>query len=383
MIVVSVIAIGVSLMLLVYFMSKKHEAQQKAKGRQRNSSPSLQPQSPSEKTLPGIERVTTLLDTMKKFRKEYTWTDNVAIGFIALVLIHIGAYLLLENQYSKYFWNRGAFFTQVALGAGFAMRVSKKDAKPPQHWLGSIVLVMALLVVGKYTIWPLLPGLPTQASTARTSEQNVYIRGTTATPPTEMFDEECAARAATLNKEMREKIKADFKDQLMMTPIACRESGFNQTKPGTTEVLQGKQDPNDHGVFMINRTNHASKIAELKLDVDKYEGQVAYVRYLLGTPQGIDHWFPEVSGRWYAPMTVNVPVTKKWSGFVQMPKLTKEARYLIKNNKPILAEIDGKEVVITPNSDQQLGSFRNIRFKALEGNDDTIVAIPIKFWPVP
>lgn len=320
---------------------------------------------------------------MKEVAEEQ-WAKNALVVLATLALIHIGAYLLLDDQYSKYFWNRGAVFTQVALGAGFAMRVRKKDAKPPQHWLGSIVLVMALLVVGKYAIWPLLPGMPAQASTStRTPGQSVYVRGTaTLTPPTERFDEECKARASIVNAEMREKIKVDFKDHPFMIPVACRESGYNQTKSGTTEVLKGEKDPNDHGVFQINLTNHAAKIAELKLDVDKYEGQVAYARYLLSTPQGINHWFPVVSGRWYAPMDIAIPITKDWSPYIQIPELTKKIQYHIRNKKPFMAEMDGTEVVMDPTLEKSYGAAKKIRFKSIDGND-SVRDIPIEFHPVP
>jgi hypothetical protein len=319
---------------------------------------------------------------MKEVAEEQ-WAKNALVVLAALALIHIGAYLLLDDQYSKYFWNRGAVFTQVALGAGFAMRVRKKDAKPPQHWLGSIVLVMALLVVGKYAIWPLLPGMPAQASTStRTPGQSVYVRSTTTlTPPTERFDEECKARAATLNTEMREKIKVDFKNHPLMIPIACRESGFNQTKRGTTDVLKG-EDPDNHGAFQINLTHHAAKIKELGLDVDKYEGNAAYTKYLLSKPRGIDNWFPKVAGRWYAPITTVVPVTKDWSGVIEIPSLTKKVDFIIGNKQKILAEIDGIEVIMDPQNPKDRGDFDKIRFKTIEGSDDTIVTIPMEFWPV-
>jgi hypothetical protein len=290
-------------------------------------------------------------------------------------------------------------FTYVALAIAFWVRVRDPKSKPPQHFLGGVLLFFLLLLVLNETglvrmgeKWPVGSGVfppswsvwaSSNTPSSSTSGQNVYARGTaTLTPPTERFDEECKARAAKLNKEMREKIKVDFKDHPWMIPVACRESGFNQTKPGTTEVLKGEQDSNDRGVFQINLTHHAAKIKELGLDVDIYEGNATYTKYLLSTPQGIDHWFPKESGRWYAPMDIAIPITKDWSPYIQIPELTKKIQYLIRNKKPFMAEMDGTEVVMDPTLEKSYGAAKKIRFKSIDGND-SVMDIPIEFHPVP
>lgn len=331
-------------------------------------------------------KLSMLTDLMKGLQSQVGedkqgWILNTITVLTFLCVLQFGLHFMWPHWYAQHWRDGWLVFTEIAAGIGFAMRVREPNAKPMRHLVGTTILAIVLLVTVRNTFFP--PSSGPEKPDSSTNAQAATSRHNAIVPPTEVFDEECKARASILNKEMREKIKVDFKDQPMMIPVGCRESGFNQTKLGTTEVLKGEQDPNDHGIFQINLTNHAAKIAELKLDVDKYEGQVAYVRYLLSTPQGIDHWFPEVSGRWYAPITLSIPVTKEWSPFVQIPKLTKEAGYLINNNKPILAEIDGKEVVFDPNIEIKWGAVRNIRFKSIEGNGDTTVTIPMKFWPVP
>lgn len=259
----------------------------------------------------------------------------------ALVLIHTGAYLLLEDQYSKYFWNRGAFFTQVALGAGFAMRVRKKDAKPPQHWLGFIVLVMALLVVGKYTLWPLLPGKPVQASTTRAG-QSVYVQQTSTPTPITLppltaasFDMEsnpCLERVGWKGPDVK-RIKEALVDYPALLAIACRESELNHMDPKNPHQVLVGRDPRDHGFLQFNSFYHppetVEKVAGCR-DVkdfacsEKY-GKKTYDQY------GLNPWYPygteNESGRTYKPLTIPVIAGVEFGPRINIPRLTKETRF--------------------------------------------------------
>lgn len=97
--------------------------------------------------------------------------------------------------------------------------------------------------------------------------------------------------------------------------------------------------------------------------------------------EGIDEWFPLISGRRYEPISITVPITAEWSPMISIPRVTKKTTFLYK--RPILAEMDGRVVTLDPQKSRNWGSVKKIRFKLLDGDSDQILTIPFEFWPVP
>ena len=165
--------------------------------------------------------------------------------------------------------------------------------------------------------------------------------------------------------------------------LACRETRFNHRDPeNPTKVFQGKIDKDDTGIMQINKRIHKDLLKEKGLNADVFEDSIAFAKFLHDEDKkGIDHWFPLVSGRRYDPITVIVVASKDtWSPVVKIPKLTSGAEFKI--IKPVLAEIDGREVIFDPKVDHHWGSVKQIRFKSIDGAKTTI-RITFNFWPVP
>lgn len=74
----------------------------------------------------------------------------------------------------------------------------------------------------------------------------------------------------------------------MMVNVARCESTFREFgKDG--EVLRGKVNPLDRGIFQINETYHLRDSAKMGIDIYTIEGNIAYARYLYDT-QGTKPW---------------------------------------------------------------------------------------------
>ena len=325
---------------------------------------------------------------MKELREEQ-WVKNALVVLAALALIHIGAYLLLEDLYRPYVWNRWAFFTQVALGAGFAMRVRMKDAKPPRHILGTLVLVIALLVVGKYTVWPLLPKISTQASTTSTPGQSVYVQTSASTSSTtsplltaatfNMEENPCLERIGWKGPDVK-RIKEALVDYPALLAIACRESGLNHMDPkNPDQVLVGKSDPRDKGFLQINSFYHPPETVEKEVgcrDTTEFTcseryGKKVYDKY------GLNPWYPygtrNESGRTYKPLTVPVIAREEYGPRINIPRLTNETRFDHPGHQ-VVVEAEGpdgskKEYTLTHGQYTGMGHVVWLRIK--RGPDET------------
>lgn len=376
MILLSAIAISVSLMLLVHFMSKKHEAQQKAKARQRNSSPSHQPQPPFEKTLPGIERVTTWLDTLRKFREEYTWADNVVIGVIALALIHIGAGIIFESNYGAYMWRKEVIFFQIAMGMGFSMLVKKKDAKPPRHILGVLVILMAIIVTGKMFFSSNKKDSPpssTNAQAATRSKNFIIPNGTPDCFKEKLGPDKDAAYAA-------------FPGQMDLMAVFCRESRFNHMDPeDTTKVYvhknideQTKQVTSvDWGIAQINSA-HDAELTRLGLDKNKREDNLKYAG-ILYDKNGLKDWIPKIGEK----LVFEVEVSDEYSKTFKMPQIDPSERpfnYGFKWSKGTLVmAIDDESRIVTVGNGANLGYPKNYKLKSGEAGEKILVTITYQY----
>lgn len=395
MILLSVIAISVSLMLLVHFMSKKHEAQQKAKARQRNSSPSLQPQPPSEKTLPGIERVTTWLDTLKKFREGYTWADNVVIGVIALALIHIGAGIIFESNYGAYMWRKEVIFFQVAMGVGFSMLAKKKDAKPPRHILGVLVILMAIIVTGKMFFSSNKKDNPPSSTNAQAATRGG--NNTALAPLTrssfEMESKPCLEHDGLKGVDSKQ-IREALKGYPGLLSISCRESKLDHRDPeDTSKILVGKIDPRDLGFLQINTHYHPpAKVEKVAgcTDLKEFSCSEKYGKKLYDE-HGLEPWFPHgpnESGRQYAPFTVTDTAGVDFGPRINIPKITRETRFDV--TTPVIVEVEydsgeKKEFTLTPNKFTDMGiSVKWFRFKRTpDATENGKVTITYTFYKVP
>jgi len=77
-------------------------------------------------------------------------------------------------------------------------------------------------------------------------------------------------------------------DNIMVQIANCESVGFRQfDKDGN--VLRGKQNPQDVGVFQINEHYHLESSKKLGLDIYTLAGNIAYARYLYDT-QGVQPW---------------------------------------------------------------------------------------------
>lgn len=242
---------------------------------------------------------------MKEVR-EQQWVKNAFVVLGALVLIHIGAYLLLDGLYGKYFWNYGMVFAQIAIGAGFAMRQRKPNAKPPQHFLGNLLLVLAVVVIGKYTIWSLLPKWPNQGSTPG---QSVFARTSGHHPHIPMGTPACFKEKLGPDKDLA---YAKFPGQFDVLAVLCRESRFNhfETDGDTVLVNENKNDQTgavtstDTGIAQINSV-HDAELKNRKLDKEKVEDNLEYAK-ILYEKNGLLDWTPRLANN--KVLTFEVPV---------------------------------------------------------------------------
>lgn len=86
---------------------------------------------------------------------------------------------------------------------------------------------------------------------------------------------ETVASDGTTEKIVREY----FSDIPVMIQVARCESHFRHTLADGS-VLRGEVDSADTGVMQINKRYHASKAAELGLDLDNIYDNMKYARYL-------------------------------------------------------------------------------------------------------
>lgn len=76
-----------------------------------------------------------------------------------------------------------------------------------------------------------------------------------------------------------EAVRAYFSDIPIMAEIAGCESGFRQFD-AAGQVLRGKVNPRDTGVFQINLDYHAHEAQRLGTDLSALDGNLRFARYL-------------------------------------------------------------------------------------------------------
>lgn len=80
-------------------------------------------------------------------------------------------------------------------------------------------------------------------------------------------------------KTIKELVADEFKDHPIMIEVAKCESGFTQFST-STEVLRGKSNAHDIGIFQINELYHRKNAESLGINIDTIEGNIAYARVL-------------------------------------------------------------------------------------------------------
>lgn len=264
---------------------------------------------------------------------------------------------------------------QVALGYGVWMLNQNPKSKSLRHRLGvlliSFTLAMVVATTWKPWIRPYFSG---------NSSDKTVSAATTAKPIVTPEKDPCIEDDPQHGPDKEKTIKA-LANHPFLFALACRETRFNHADPeNPTKVHTGKIDKDDTGIMQINKRIHKDLLKEKGLNADVFEDNIAFAKFLYDE-KGIDHWFPLVSGRRYNPITVIVVASKDaWSPVVKIPRLTRGARY--DTMKPVLAEIDGKEVIFDPEVDRHWGSVKQIRFKSIDGAKTTI-RITFEFWPMP
>lgn len=96
-------------------------------------------------------------------------------------------------------------------------------------------------------------------------------------------------------KTIQEIVEQEFKDIPIMIEIAKCESRYRQFDENGN-VLKGKVDNRDTGVFQINKHYHLDTALKLGLDIYTLEGNMAYARYLYEN-EGSQPWNAS-SGCW-------------------------------------------------------------------------------------
>ena len=91
-----------------------------------------------------------------------------------------------------------------------------------------------------------------------------------------------------INKTTKEVITEHFKDVPVMADVAFCESRFRQFD-SDGNVLRGKVNSSDVGVFQINERYHAATAVKLGINLYTLEGNIAYAEYLYET-QGTSPW---------------------------------------------------------------------------------------------
>lgn len=96
-------------------------------------------------------------------------------------------------------------------------------------------------------------------------------------------------RITVVNRSDTEAVVREyFKDIPVLSEIARCESHFRHTLPDGT-ILKGKVDSADTGVMQINKRYHGKKAAELDLNLENLDDNLAYARYLY-EKQGTKPW---------------------------------------------------------------------------------------------
>lgn len=306
------------------------------------------------------------------------WTDGRLVPIlVCFILIHISIYKLAPNFWVSQAWgeewSRCAWFWGIQVAIGIAAGVQKADpSKPIKYKLSTVATILLILTfiihLGGWDIEGQAKGLLEKTPTS------------TAKPIVPLEKDPCIEDDPQHGPDKEKAMKA-LRYHPFLFAIACRETRFNHRDPeDPTKVLRGKIDNDDTGIMQINKRIHKDLIKEKGLNVDVFEDNIAFAKFLYDE-KGIDHWFPLVSGRQYDPITVIVVASKDtWSPVIKIPTLSRGGRY--DTVKPVLAEIDGREVIFDPKVDGHWGSVKQIRFKSIDG-DKTTIRITFNFWPVP
>lgn len=88
-------------------------------------------------------------------------------------------------------------------------------------------------------------------------------------------------------KTIKELVEDEFGVGHIMVDIARCESQYRQFSDG--EVLRGKVNPKDVGIFQINEGYHLSIATKMGIDLETAEGNIAYARHLFET-KGTAPW---------------------------------------------------------------------------------------------
>jgi len=94
--------------------------------------------------------------------------------------------------------------------------------------------------------------------------------------------------ATTIGSDTEARVREYFSDIPVMIQVARCESTFRHTLEDGT-VLKGKVDSRDTGVMQINTYYHGTTAAELGLDLEVLEDNMAYARHLYER-QGTQPW---------------------------------------------------------------------------------------------
>lgn len=113
--------------------------------------------------------------------------------------------------------------------------------------------------------------------------------GTTSalTPQTTVPQPAEPAAEVAVEKTIKELVEDEFGVGHVMVEIARCESQYRQFNEG--EVLRGKVNPKDVGIFQINEGYHLSIATKMDIDIETAEGNIAYARHLFET-KGTAPW---------------------------------------------------------------------------------------------
>jgi len=75
-------------------------------------------------------------------------------------------------------------------------------------------------------------------------------------------------------------VRQYFNDIPIMAEVARCESQFRHHNPETGTILRGRVNQSDVGVMQINTYYHANTAAKIGLDLNNFEDNMAYARYL-------------------------------------------------------------------------------------------------------
>lgn len=96
------------------------------------------------------------------------------------------------------------------------------------------------------------------------------------TPPSEAYNVE---ETVVVPETVEERVRRELADIPVLVDVAKCESQFRQfdTKGN---VLRGKVNPQDVGIFQINEKYHLATSKQLGVDIYTIEGNIAYARWL-------------------------------------------------------------------------------------------------------